>query len=98
MLDSELLPPGRMGCIVSYGFALTRQHVQTPLHDETALQAALARSEVIDFHQTLDIDGIKVMTMHEEALCTKEHKGRGHDHDHASCPSSALCLRTEAVQ
>ena len=65
--------PGRTGCRSHiHGRFPECDSVRSRLSINPPLQAALARSEVIDFHQTLDIDGIKVMTMHGHicALCT----------------------------
>jgi cleavage and polyadenylation specificity factor subunit 3 len=41
--------------------SVSRGGVDEGLYTPADLQAALARTEVIDFHQTLDIDGIKVL-------------------------------------
>ena len=41
---------------------VSKGSVDEALYTEADLQLALSKSEVLDFHQTLDIDGIKVLS------------------------------------
>ena len=49
-----------VGMLLRDFIAVSRGGVDEGLYTAADLQASLARTEVIDFHQTLDIDGIKV--------------------------------------
>ena len=78
-----------VGMLLRDFISVSRGGVDEGLYTPADLQAALARTEVIDFHQTLDIDGIKVLTgtLMRGTSCSTQIRLRGF---HRGSPSSNL--------
>ncbi len=52
------------GMLLKDSVKVSRGGSEEGLYSEKDVEAALERTELVDFHQTIDVDGIKVRTSH----------------------------------